>query len=80
MEIKEGTCHDDHQVLYGIVELLYCPPETNMTLYVNCTEIKIKKLKNKLKFQKPTDRKDICNANTKNINIQIIKRIATNQY
>lgn len=43
MEIKEGTCHDDHQVLYGIVELLYCPPETNMTLYVNCTEIKIKK-------------------------------------
>ena len=28
--------------MYAIVESLYCTPETNITLYVNCTGIKIK--------------------------------------
>ena len=32
--IKECTC-DEQQVIYGIVESLYCVPETNITLYVN---------------------------------------------
>ena len=31
----EGTCCDEHLVLYGCVEPLYCTTETNMTLYVN---------------------------------------------
>ena len=31
----EGTCHDEHRVMYGSVESLYCTPETNITLYVN---------------------------------------------
>ena len=39
MGIKECTCCDEHQVLYGSVELLYCTPETNITLYVNYTGI-----------------------------------------
>ena len=33
--IKEGTCHDEHQVLYGSAESLHHTPETNTTLYVN---------------------------------------------
>ena len=41
MGIKEGTCVE-HWVLYGSVESLYCTPETNVTLHVNCTGIKIK--------------------------------------
>ena len=32
--IKEDTC-DEHQVMYGSVESLYCIPEINLTLYVN---------------------------------------------
>ena len=32
-------------VMYRIVESLYCTPETNITLYVNYTEIKIKTIK-----------------------------------
>ena len=31
MRIKVGTC-DEHWVLYGSVESLYCTPETNITL------------------------------------------------
>ena len=41
MEINESTCHDEHWVMYGIVESLYNIPETNITLYVNYTGIKI---------------------------------------
>ena len=41
MEIKEGTC-DEHWVLYGSVESLYCTPGTNITLYVNSLELKLK--------------------------------------
>ena len=29
--IKEGTCCDEHWVLYGTVESLHCTPETNST-------------------------------------------------
>ena len=35
--IKECTCQDEHQVMYGSVGSLYCTPETNETLYVNYT-------------------------------------------
>ena len=38
-EIGEGD-HDEHWVMYGSVESLYCTPETNITLYVNYTGIK----------------------------------------
>ena len=34
---KEYTC-DEHWVICGIAELLYCTPEANITLYVNYTE------------------------------------------
>ena len=34
MGIKEYTCCDEYLVLYGIVEILYCTPEINITLYV----------------------------------------------
>ena len=40
MEIKDCT-GDEHWVMYGIVESMYCTPETNITLYVNYTQIKI---------------------------------------
>ena len=30
--IKKCACCDEHQVLYGTVESLYCTPETNITL------------------------------------------------
>ena len=43
MGTKEGTC-DEHQVLYSVVELLYCTPETNTTQYVNYSGIQILKL------------------------------------
>jgi len=35
MGIKEGTCCDEHQVLYGSIKSLTCTPEINITLYVN---------------------------------------------
>ena len=41
MQIKEGTCCDEHQVMYGIVESLYCTPETNVTL-LTLLELKLK--------------------------------------
>ena len=34
MGIKEPTCCDEHWVMYGSVESLYCTPETNITLHV----------------------------------------------
>ena len=37
--IKEDTCHDDHWVIYRITESLYCTPETDRTLCVNCAGI-----------------------------------------
>ena len=43
MMIKECTC-DGHWVIYGIVESLYCTPETNITLYVNYAGTKIENL------------------------------------
>ena len=35
MGIKEGTCLDEHWVLYARDESLNSTPETNTTLYVN---------------------------------------------
>ena len=47
IEIKKYTYHDEHRVMYRIVESLYYTPETNITLYVNytgiCFKLKIKK-------------------------------------
>ena len=33
--IKEGTCPDEHQVMYRSVESPYCIPGINITLSVN---------------------------------------------
>ena len=30
MRIKEGSCHDEHWVMYESVESQYCMPETNI--------------------------------------------------
>jgi len=35
MGIKEGTCYDEHWVLYVSAESLHSTPETNIVLYVN---------------------------------------------
>lgn len=43
MEIKKYTC-DEHCVLYGSAESLYCTTETNLTLYVNNSGIKFFKI------------------------------------
>ena len=37
--VKEGACCDEHQVMHGSVESLYCTPETKITVYVNYTGI-----------------------------------------
>ena len=58
--IKEGTGHHEHRVKRGSVELLYCTPEANVTLYVNYTGIKIKS-KNKINKIKTTPPKGIGN-------------------
>ena len=50
MGIKEGSCPDEHQVIYGIVESLHSIPETHVTLYVNQLELK-QELKKKKKEQ-----------------------------
>ena len=42
MGIKACTCGDAHRLMYETVKSLYGTPETNITLYVNCTGIKIK--------------------------------------
>lgn len=39
MGIKEGTC-DEHRVMCGSVEQLYCTPEINITLCLNSLEFK----------------------------------------
>ena len=39
--IKEGICPNEHWMMYGIVESLYCTPEANIVLYVNYIGIKI---------------------------------------
>ena len=36
--------------MYKIVESLYCTPDTNITLYVHDTEIKIKQIKTNKKW------------------------------
>ena len=43
MGIKEDTC-DEHRVMCGNAESLYCTPENNMSLYVNYTVIFKKEL------------------------------------
>ena len=43
--IKEGTCCDEHLMLYEIVESLYCTPETNIAPHVNYTGTKTKKFR-----------------------------------
>ena len=41
-----GTlCHDEHWIMYRIVEPVYCMHEINITLYVKYPGIKIIKLK-----------------------------------
>ena len=40
MRIKERNC-DEHWVMHGGVESLYCTPGTNITLCVTYTEVKI---------------------------------------
>ena len=35
MGIKEGTCCDEHRVLYGSAESLNSTPETNITLHID---------------------------------------------
>ena len=41
--LKVYTYHDEHWVMYRLVESLYCTPETTIALYVNNTGIKILK-------------------------------------
>ena len=43
---QKYTYHDEHQIMYRIVESPYCTPEINITLYVNYPGIKIKKIIN----------------------------------
>ena len=38
--IKGSTCRDEHQVMYGSAESLYCIFETNITLDINWLEFK----------------------------------------
>lgn len=35
MGIKEYTCQDEHKVMFGSVNSLYCTLETTITPYVN---------------------------------------------
>ena len=39
--IKKHTCHDEHRLLYGVVEPLNYTLGITITGYVNCAEIKI---------------------------------------
>ena len=34
--------YEEHRAMYRSVQSLYCIPETNITLYINYAEIKIK--------------------------------------
>jgi len=47
MGFKEGTCCDEHRVLYVSDESLNSTPETNITLYVNKLEFYKNLKKNK---------------------------------
>ena len=38
--VKEYSYHDEHRVTHRTAESLYCTPEADRTLYVNCTLIK----------------------------------------
>ena len=42
MGMKEGTCCDEHGVMYGSAASLYCTPETNITPCVSILEFKNK--------------------------------------
>ena len=53
MRIKEGTCCDEHQVMYGIVESLYCTPETNLHGMLTILELNLK-LKTNFTLISPT--------------------------
>jgi len=46
MGIKEGTCCDEHWVLYVSDESLNSTPETNTTLYLTNLSLNISKLNN----------------------------------
>ena len=48
--MKLYICCDEHRVMCGIVESLYCTSETNRILYVNSTVIKIFFKKKEKKF------------------------------
>ena len=52
MGIKEGTCCDEHWMLYISDESLNSNPETNTTLYVNQLEFKNLKQMNKKQKQR----------------------------
>lgn len=39
VEVKKCTW-EEHTVMYVTVKLLYCTPQTNITLYVNQLELK----------------------------------------
>ena len=43
MDIKEGTCWEEHWVLYVSDESLGSTPEAKTTLHVDSLEIKLKK-------------------------------------
>ena len=43
--IKRTLTMISNEVMYRIVESLYCTLETNITLYVNYTSVKIKLIK-----------------------------------
>lgn len=38
--MKACTCHDEHRVMWGSAESLYCTPEAKTPLYVNQLEFK----------------------------------------
>ena len=43
MGIKEGTCYDEHWVSYVSDESLNSTPETNIALYINYLQLKLKR-------------------------------------
>ena len=49
MEFKECSCRDEHRVLYGSIESVYCTPEIKITPYV------IWNLNKNFKLQKKAD-------------------------
>ena len=54
MGFKEGTCYDDHWVLYATDELLKSTSETNDVLYVGKLNLNKKKSSAKLQDKKLT--------------------------